>query len=404
MDPLKEGANRVAAVLREAGYEAYFAGGCVRDTILGVAPKDYDVVTDATPPEVTKLFRRTIQIGASFGVVKVLLSKTLEYEVATYREDGDYSDGRRPDAVSYSKSKVEDVERRDFTINGLLMDPETDEILDFVGGREDLDRKLVRAVGDAALRFAEDRLRMLRAVRFAVRFDFDIETETLAAIRANAAFIDRVSAERVVQELLGIFRSPNPGRGAALLADTGLLGPVLPFVDDAAAFEARMTRFGAARESLDEGQAEDVAWAIAAASVSSRRVERELRALKLSRERIRGATTLLSLTETLRAARSAEEAAVVRVAADEDVDTLVAFLGCVAEEEAKERLLAARSSLAANPLPARPLVTGADLQALGLRPSRHFKTLLSAVDDAVLERRVVTKEEGLALVAAHPPE
>lgn len=394
MTHLRTGADEVAAVLRDAGYEAYFAGGCVRDTILGVEPKDYDIVTNATPKQVSKLFRRTVQVGAAFGVVKVLWPRDREYEVATYREDGDYSDGRRPDAVSYSQSKIEDVKRRDFTINGLLMDPRTDEILDYVGGRDDLDRRVVRAVGDPAQRFAEDRLRMLRAVRFAVRFGLEIEDATLAAIRANAAHISTVSAERINQELTGIFRSVRPGDGLRMLASTTLLPHVLPFVRDASA--AAFDRFAAAREPLDEDVRDVVAWALV--SVDSAAIEDDLRALKLSRDQIRGAMTLHAQAARLRDAASPDSADVVRIAADEDVERLRVFLVSANESAALGRLDAAVAAIAADPLPARPMLTGADLKAMGMAPGPHFKDLLRAVDDAVLERRIVDREGALAMV------
>ncbi|MEQ9501015.1 MAG: CCA tRNA nucleotidyltransferase [Deltaproteobacteria bacterium] len=394
MTHLRTGADEVAAVLRDAGYEAFFAGGCVRDTILGVEPKDYDIVTNATPKQVSKLFRRTVQVGAAFGVVKVLWPRDREYEVATYREDGDYSDGRRPDAVSYSQSKIEDVKRRDFTINGLLMDPRTDEILDYVGGRDDLDRRVVRAVGDPAQRFAEDRLRMLRAVRFAVRFGLEIEDATLAAIRANAAHITTVSAERINQELTGIFRSARPGDGVRMLASTTLLPHVLPFVRDASG--AAFDRFAEARGPLDEDVRDVVAWALV--SVDSAAIEDDLRALKLSRDQIRGAMTLHAQAARLRDAATASAADVVRIAADEDVERLRVFLVSANASAALGRLDAAVAAIAADPLPARPMLTGADLKAMGMAPGPHFKDLLRAVDDAVLERRIVDREGALAMV------
>ncbi len=396
MNDLRTGADEVASALREAGYEAYFAGGCVRDWILGVTPKDYDIVTNATPKQVSKLFRRTVQVGAAFGVVKVLWPKDREYEVATYREDGDYSDGRRPDAVSYSQSKVEDVKRRDFTINGLLMDPRSDAILDYVGGRDDLAARRVRAVGDPALRFAEDRLRMLRAVRFAVRLGFEIEDATLAAIRANAEHIAAVSAERINAELTGIFRSDRPGAGVRMLASTGLLPHVLPFVRDAEATGAAFDQFGAARLPLDEAAQDVVAWALAVRDSAA--IEDDLRALKLSRGQIRGAMALSAQASTLAAASSASVAEVMRIAADEDVARLRAYLDSAGETEALERLEEAVDALIASPLPPRPMLTGQDLKALGMKPGPHFKDLLKAVDDAVLERRVTDREGALAMV------
>ncbi|MEE2901160.1 MAG: CCA tRNA nucleotidyltransferase, partial [Myxococcota bacterium] len=186
MSELQQGAVEVAKILNDAGYEVFYAGGSVRDLLLGLEPKDFDLVTSAKPEEIDALFRRTVLVGANFGVVRVLWSKRREYEVATYRREGKYTDGRRPDEVIYSDSKEEDVQRRDFTINALLMDPFTQEIFDFVSGEDDLSKRRIRAVGHAETRFQEDRLRLLRAIRFAARFNFEIENETYESICRNA--------------------------------------------------------------------------------------------------------------------------------------------------------------------------------------------------------------------------
>jgi poly(A) polymerase len=222
--------------LRGAGYQAYLVGGCVRDLLLRREPVDYDVSTDARPERVQELFPDSIGVGAKFGVVLVTnVSEDHEngdgsasVEVATFRRDIGYSDGRHPDHVVYSSSPEEDVRRRDFTINGLMMDPRSGEVLDFVGGQADLDAGLVRAIGDPALRFAEDKLRMLRAVRFAARFSYAIEPATLAAIRAAAAQISEVSAERIRDELTKLLSEGAAKRGFELLDATGLLSVLLP--------------------------------------------------------------------------------------------------------------------------------------------------------------------------------
>ncbi|MCA9551942.1 MAG: CCA tRNA nucleotidyltransferase, partial [Myxococcales bacterium] len=264
---LREGADQVAEVLRAAGHQAYLAGGCVRDALLGVEPKDYDITTDATPEQVARLFRRTILVGAAFGVVKVVLGKDRDYEVATFRTDGTYTDGRRPDAVAYAKTAEEDVLRRDFTLNALLMDPRDDSILDFVGGRQDLEAGLIRAVGVPEARFQEDRLRMLRAVRFAARFGFAIEAETRAAIQHQAAALTDVSVERISAELEGIFKSERPGLGFELLAETGLLVPALPHLagqapEARARMQAALTRLPEAAQALGPDDRVIVAWAL----------------------------------------------------------------------------------------------------------------------------------------------
>ncbi|MGH9785856.1 MAG: CCA tRNA nucleotidyltransferase, partial [Terriglobia bacterium] len=188
-------AERVASELRRGGFQAYFVGGCVRDLLRGAEPKDYDIATDARPEQVLDLFPRALAVGAQFGVVGVLEGEQ-RVEVATFRNDGLYSDGRRPDEVQYSTNPREDVLRRDFTVNGLLLDPLTGKVLDFVEGRRDLSRRVIRAIGNPERRFEEDRLRMLRAVRFAAALEYEIEPETFAAIRRLSSKIATVSAER----------------------------------------------------------------------------------------------------------------------------------------------------------------------------------------------------------------
>src|SRR5881392_1626034 len=223
---MEEAARKVAARLREDSYIAYFAGGCVRDMVRGLAPKDYDIATDARPEVVQKLFQRTYAVGAHFGVI-IVLENDFQFEVATFRSDEAYIDGRHPSAVHFS-SPEEDARRRDFTINGMFYDPVAEEVIDLVGGRADIAAKLVRAIGDPAQRFAEDRLRMLRAVRFATVLDYEIDKQTWDALLASAPSINQISAERIRDELVRIFLSPNRVRGWDLLDSSGLMGAILP--------------------------------------------------------------------------------------------------------------------------------------------------------------------------------
>ena len=238
---LKDFSISILQVLRQHGFQAYLVGGCVRDLLLQREPADYDVATSATPAKVMEIFPDTYAVGAQFGVVLVPLPenqlasmgenttpKAQAVEVATFRSDLGYSDGRRPDEVRFSNDPREDVERRDFTINGILFDPLTDEVLDFVGGRKDLEAGIIRTIGEPAKRFAEDKLRMLRAVRFAARFDFEIEAETLAAIRRQAQEIQVVSRERVRDELTKMLTEGHARRAFLLLDESGLLREVLP--------------------------------------------------------------------------------------------------------------------------------------------------------------------------------
>src|SRR5581483_11102759 len=252
----------VLRTLRERGHQAYLVGGCVRDLLLGREPADYDVATDAIPDQVMRIFPETYAVGAQFGVVlvpvpelerKTELPKPAEdaglcdseatvadtpghhhkscVEVATFRCDIGYSDGRHPDAVRFSRDPRQDVQRRDFTINGLLLDPIEDKVVDYVGGRDDLQAKIIRAIGDPALRFAEDKLRMLRAVRFAARFEYTIEPTTFAAIQRLAPQINQVSRERVRDELTRMLTEGHARRAFDLLDETGLLRQVLPEIE-----------------------------------------------------------------------------------------------------------------------------------------------------------------------------
>src|ERR1043166_8356806 len=208
---MEQSAHKVAARLREHGHIAYFAGGCVRDMVRGLTPKDYDIATDARPETVQAFFPRTYAVGAHFGVI-IVLEDGFQFEVATCRSDDAYIDGRHPTAVHFSSPEA-DAKRRDFTINGMFYDPVAGEVIDLVGGQADIAAKLVRAIGDPAKRFAEDRLRMLRAVRFATVLGFAIDEGTWNALVADADSINQISAERVRDELLRIFLSPNRARG-----------------------------------------------------------------------------------------------------------------------------------------------------------------------------------------------
>jgi poly(A) polymerase len=232
---LKDFAISIVRTLRERGHKAYLVGGCVRDLLLGREPADYDVSTDAIPDEVMRIFPDTYAVGAQFGVVLVPLPKSLVnqdendvVEVATFRSDIGYSDGRHPDQVRFSKDPREDVERRDFTINGLLLDPITNEVLDLVGGRKDLEAGIIRTIGDAEQRFVEDKLRMLRGVRFAARFGYVIEPETFSAIQKLASQIGQVSRERVREELSKMLTEGHARQAFLLLDETGLLHEALP--------------------------------------------------------------------------------------------------------------------------------------------------------------------------------
>jgi poly(A) polymerase len=225
-DSFREAAVEIARRLQRAGFAAFWVGGCVRDFLLGCEPHDYDIATDAKPEQVEKLFRKTIPVGKKFGVV-IVVEGQQQFQVATFRAEADYRDGRRPEKVVFASAEA-DALRRDFTVNGLFYDPATEQIHDWVGGEKDLRAKIIRTIGEPEERFAEDHLRLLRAVRFAARLDFEIEPRTFAAIQSLAPKIKLISAERIRDELLKLFRPPHAARGLVLLRDSGLLAPVSP--------------------------------------------------------------------------------------------------------------------------------------------------------------------------------
>ena len=223
-----DAAIRIIQNLEASGHRALLAGGCVRDALLGFEPKDWDIATDAAPEAVQGRFEKTVAVGAQFGVVRVRVGNQ-EFEVAQFREDGPYSDGRHPDAVRPSDEKG-DANRRDFTINGMFYDVSNHELLDYVGGRRDLDEGIIRAIGEPNLRFREDHLRMMRAIRFSARFDFALEAATASSIEANAELIGKISPERIRDELTTILTQKNADAAFAMLDSSGLLEHVLPEV------------------------------------------------------------------------------------------------------------------------------------------------------------------------------
>jgi len=223
-------AREVVVELRKAGHKAFCVGGCARDTLLGIEPKEYDITTSATPEEVSEIFPHTVPIGVSFGVILVITGK-YQFEVAAFRKDQSYSDGRHPDKVTYSSEEQEDVLRRDFTINGMLYDPVQEEVIDYVDGIRDIKSKIVQTIGDPYERFNEDKLRMMRAIRFSSRYNFELNLDTFQAIEKLAVDITQVSSERIRDEITKIITQSNPGHGLNMLSVSGLLKYILPDVE-----------------------------------------------------------------------------------------------------------------------------------------------------------------------------
>jgi tRNA nucleotidyltransferase/poly(A) polymerase len=397
-DRTRERAVGVVRALRAAGHEALFAGGCVRDHILGASPVDYDVATSALPEDVMALFDRTVAIGAAFGVVRVLVEDD-EFEVATFRTEGGYSDGRHPDSVRWATAQ-EDVLRRDFTINGLLLDPLDGQgvVLDHVGGEADLAAGLIRAIGDPTERFAEDKLRLLRAVRFAARFDFTIEDATWAAVLAGAASITEVSTERIRDELERMWTQSAPGPGLMLLERSGLWPHVLPEIGDPARAVSRLADVG----PLDA----IVGWAVVAAELDPAAATDLARRMKLSSANARhlgeAATALAALTQ-YRSLGTAQRKRVLRSAGGSTALT-VANLAGSAGQFPSEELAAAQADRAVwteiDLFPAR-LISGQDLIDGGFAPGPRFKRALDAVEDAQLEGADLDQSKAISLAMTH---
>jgi poly(A) polymerase len=485
----KQHATEIVRELRARGHQAYFAGGCVRDLLLGREPADYDVATDATPQQVMQVFPQTFAVGAQFGVVLVPVeaeaeqttqpaskeakehaggvpaqeepfperdvpgtmdgSGTQRYlflppslrksvEVATFRSDMSYSDGRHPDEVRFSKSPREDVERRDFTINGMMLDPATNEVLDFVGGRADLAAGIVRAIGDPERRFSEDKLRMLRAVRFAARFGYRIDTATFSAIQRLAPQIHQVSQERARDELTKMLTEGRAQQAFQLLDETGLLGQVLPEISAMKGVEQPpqyhpegdvFVHTLLLLEKLPAGCSKTLAWGALLHDVGKPPT------FRVAPDRIRfdghveiGVKMAAEICRRLRF--SNDETDQILALVDNHMrfgdvlrmneSTLKKFLrlpefdehlelhriDCLSSHGLLDTYDYAREKLHSLPPEAirpTPLVTGRDLIEAGYEPSPRFKEILSAVEDAQLEGRLASRDAAMEFVQREFP-
>jgi poly(A) polymerase len=432
----REFAIAVVRRLRQAGYQALWAGGCVRDELLGLTPKDYDIATDARPEEVQRLFDHTVAVGMVFGVIKVLGPQMdgvfLEVEVATFRSDVSYSDGRHPDSVEFSSAQ-EDALRRDFTVNGMFFDPLENKLIDYVGGQQDLNARLLRAIGDAPARFAEDKLRMLRAVRIATGFDLALEGATAQAIEKMAEQITVVSAERIADELRRLLVYPRRARGINLLHDLRLAAVLLPEIlpmkglpqglpnapsgdlwqhvmrvldllgpepSFPLAFAALLHDIGKPRV---QGRTRDRYTFYTHEHVGSRLAGEIALRLKLSNAERDRIIWLVEKHQFLCDARQMRTSKLKVMLNHPGIHELLALHRADALASGHstdhvdycDRLLQEWTEADLNP---PPLLTGHDLARAGLRPGPQFKQLLDSVREAQLEGTLTTPKQALDFV------
>ena len=434
---LRTFASTIVEKLRHRGFQAYLVGGCVRDLLLGREPKDYDVATSATPTQVMSIFPQTYAVGAQFGVVLVPAPEG-DVEVATFRSDIGYSDGRHPDEVRFSTDPREDVARRDFTINGMLLDPVSNEVLDFVGGRKDLEAKIIRTIGDPQQRFAEDKLRMLRAVRFAARFGYTIDPATFAAIEELADEIQVVSRERVRDELTRMLTEGQARRAFLLLDETGLLPEVLPEIS-AMKGVAQPPQFHPEGdvfvhtllllENLPVPCSPALAWGALLHDVGKpptfraapdrirfdghvevgvKMAQEICRRLRFSTDDTEQVLALIDNHMRFGHATRMKESTLKKFLRMPHFDEHLALhrADCLAShgdlsvyEFAQEKL----ATIPPDKMRPSPLVTGNDLIAAGYAPGPRFKEILNAVEDAQLEGRLSSRDAALAFVESEFP-
>ena len=433
-DSLEKSARAIVQRLHDAGHTALYAGGCVRDRLMGVEPHDYDIATDARPEQVQALFRRTVAVGAHFGVI-VVLDGSYEFQVATFRNDGQYLDGRRPETVSFSTPE-QDAERRDFTINGLFFDPLADRLIDYVGGQRDLDARVLRAIGNPYDRFREDRLRMMRAVRFATTLGFDLDGATWRAVCENAPHIHEVSAERIREELVKILLSPRRVRGFDLLDESGLLREILPEIETLKGceqppqFHPEGDVFKHTRIMLNLLPAQvsgplvlsvlfhDIGKPPTFAvdpdgrirfngheKISAEMTEEIMTRLRFSRAESDATIAMVANHMVFKDVQQMRVAKLKRFLARPHMDDELELhrVDCTSSHgmlDNYEFLKSKRAEFASEPLIPPPLITGRDLIALGMKPSPRFSEILEAVESRQLEKTLTTREEALAFVTA----
>ncbi|MCA9174493.1 MAG: CCA tRNA nucleotidyltransferase [Planctomycetales bacterium] len=406
----------VVRQLRDAGYQAVWAGGCVRDQLLGITPKDYDVATNAEPAEVRGVFgrRRTLEMGAAFGVVTIVgTPRSGHIEVATFRRDAEYSDGRRPDSVIYSSAE-EDAARRDFTINGLFFDPLEERVIDYVDGQADLARELIRAIGEPEDRIAEDKLRMLRAVRIAAKLRFDIDPHTLQAIRERSGEIHIVSPERIGAEMRRILAAPNPALGVQWLVKTRLLDEVAPELHGTPAIPEHLLDLERALSQLgdaNEGFCLCLGVSLLLAGASQQQLDDLTARWRLSNHEVKELRRLMRDVPRLMRADQLNWPELQRILAEDcgppapepthsvAGPALRAARVIVAVRGGDRGVVTAEQAIRSPREQWDPprLVSGDDLRDLGMRPGPRFRDILEQLRDEQLLGNATTREALLAI-------
>jgi poly(A) polymerase len=408
--PDKARAFAIAVVeqLQQANYQAYWAGGCVRDKFLGIEPKDYDVATNALPDQIQEVFgqRKTLAIGASFGVITVLGPRSAgQIDVATFRQDAQYSDGRHPDHVTFTSAR-EDASRRDFTINGMFFDPLKDQLIDYVDGQADLEQKVIRAIGDPQLRFAEDKLRILRAVRFAATLDFQIEAKTRSAIEQFSSQLHVVSAERITAEMERMLTQENRQAAVQLLQETGLLAIMFPEGEYNSSDFAERLAVGlqglGALKTTDFATALALLWSQLVSNAGRSETEAMTRRLKLSNPQIKSILWMLGQEPQIVAADKLEWPVLQRILVDPRIDNLLDLAAArrQAQHQATSGIEHCRQQLLLPSADLNPpqLLSGNDLQELGLPAGPLFREILEQVRDAQLLGQLDDKAAALQWV------
>lgn len=424
-------ALKIVKILKNAGFKSVFAGGCVRDMLLGRPANDIDIATDATPEQIEALFEKTIPVGKAFGVIIVVIDD-IEYEVATFRNDGVYSDNRRPDSVSFSTMK-EDAKRRDLTINGMFYDPIEDKVLDFVEGKKDLKNGIIRLIGNPEERIHEDKLRMMRVVRFAIKFGFEIESKTLEVVKKYAKDILLISKERIATELIKILKVEDKSSALELLSSTGLMKYILPEIEDMKGVEqppqfhpegsvwnhTKMVVNNLPKDASDEllmaGLLHDVGkpprFKIGLDRIrfdghdvkGKEMTEEILKRFKFSNDFVERVTELVGNHMKWLAVKDMRKSRLkrfIRLPFFEEHKFLhrADCLGCHGSLENLEFIEEKEKEIPEEQIRPEPLITGKDLIEIGFKPGPLFKTILTTVEDKQLEEDDFTREKALKFV------